>query len=105
MDVPSLSPEQRREALAKAAEARRQRAGVKAQLKAREITLADVLEQAESNPVIAKMPVFALLKSLPRVGEVTAREVMDEIGISASRRIRGLGDVQRRALLERFGTE
>ncbi|MDU0967803.1 MAG: integration host factor, actinobacterial type [Actinomycetaceae bacterium] len=102
MDVPSLSPQQRAAALEKAAKARRERADVKARLKSREITLAQALEMAETSPAIAKMPVYALLKSLPRVGTTTATEVMEEIGISQSRRIRGLGEHQRAALLSRF---
>ncbi|MBD3688787.1 integration host factor MihF [Nanchangia anserum] len=102
MDVPSLTPQQRAAALEKAAQARRERADVKARLKRRELTLAQVIEMAESQPAIAKMPVFSLLKALPRVGTTTAREIMDEIGISEARRIRGLGEHQRAELLRRF---
>lgn len=102
MDVPSLSPQQRAAALEKAAQARRERADVKARLKRREVTLAQVLDMAADSQAIAKMPVFDLLKSLPRVGTTTATEVMDEIGISRARRIRGLGEHQREQLLARF---
>lgn len=102
MDVPSLSPQQRAAALEKAAKARRERADVKAKLKRREITLAQVLEMAETSQAIAKMPVYALLKSLPRVGTTTATEIMEEVGISQARRIRGLGEHQRAELLRRF---
>jgi hypothetical protein len=37
------------------------------------------------------------------VGKVKARRLMQELDISESRRLRGLGDNQRRRLLERFG--
>ena len=43
-----------------------------------------------------------MLESLPGVGKVKARRTMEEIGISETRRVRGLGDQQREALLESF---
>jgi ribosomal protein S13 len=43
-----------------------------------------------------------VLESLPGVGKVRARKVMQEIGIADTRRVRGLGEQQRKALLETF---
>ena len=43
------------------------------------------------------------LPPLPGVGKVRARNIMSELEISESRRLRGLGANQRKALLERFG--
>ena len=40
---------------------------------------------------------------MPGVGRVRARQMMEEIGISESRRVRGLGANQVAQLLERFG--
>ena len=37
-----------------------------------------------------------------RSGKVKAAEIMDELEIAATRRVRGLGDRQRKALLEKF---
>jgi hypothetical protein len=99
---PSLSPEQRRAALEKAAAARRARAEVKDRLKMGLLTFAELLEEAENDEVVGKMKVLAALESMPRLGKVKARRLMDEIGIAESRRLRGLGDSQRRQLLERF---
>ena len=48
------------------------------------------------------MKVSALLESLPGVGRVRARQIMDEVGISESRRVRGLGANQVAALIARF---
>nr|WP_274708385.1 integration host factor, actinobacterial type [Corynebacterium meitnerae] len=98
-----MTPEQRQEALAKAAEARKQRAELKASLKRGETNLKEVLEKAESNEIIGKTKVSALLEALPKVGKVKAREIMEELEIAQTRRLRGLGERQRRALLERFG--
>ena len=43
------------------------------------------------------------LESLPGVGKVKSRRTMERIGIAESRRLRGLGDKQRRELLAVFG--
>ena len=40
--------------------------------------------------------------SQPGVGRVRARQIMEEVGISESRRVRGLGQNQISALLSRF---
>ena len=98
---PPLSAEAREAALAKAAEARRVRAELKQHLKAGEIRLADVLELAASNELVAKT-VLTILESLPAVGKVKSR-TMERIGITGSRRIQGLGENQRRELLAAFG--
>ena len=100
---PQLTAEQRQAALAKAGEVRRRRADIKAKLKMRSMSLADLLAQAESDDVIAGTKVLTVLESLPGLGKVRARKVMDEIGISDSRRIRGLGEQQRASLLARCG--
>ena len=100
---PSLTPEQRQAALEKAAEARRARAELKERLKMGSLLLSELLEQAPNDENIAKMKVLAVLESLPGVGKVKARRTMDEIGIADTRRVRGLGEQQRKALLEAFG--
>ena len=94
--LPLLSPDQRQAALEKAAAARRQRAELKEKLKMGSITLKELLDQAERDEVVGKMKVVAVLESLPGVGKVKARRLMEEIGISETRRVRGLGDQQRR---------
>lgn len=103
MALPQLTDEQRKEALAKAAEARKARAELKEQLKRGDITLKEVLAKASTDEIIGKTKVSALLESLPKVGKVKAKEIMDELEIAQTRRLRGLGGRQRRALLERFG--
>ncbi|GGK74273.1 integration host factor, actinobacterial type [Ornithinimicrobium pekingense] len=103
MALPQLTPEQRAEALAKAAAARRERAAVKNRLKNAQGSLKEVIDQGKENDVVGKMKVSALLESMPGVGRVRARQMMEEIGISESRRVRGLGANQVAQLLERFG--
>lgn len=102
MALPTLTPEQRAEALAKAAEARKKRAQVKAKLKSQELSLADVLKKAGGDDTLGKMKVSTVLESLPGVGKVRAQKLMEELDISATRRVRGLGSKQREQLLARF---
>jgi transposase len=100
--LPPLTPEQRAAALAKAAAARRERAAVKNRLKYSSGSLAEVIEDGKSDPVIGKMKVTELLESMPGVGRVRARAIMADVGIAESRRVRGLGANQIAALLTRF---
>ena len=102
---PALSPEQRQAALDKAAAARRQRAELKEKLKMGSVSLPELLEQADRDEVVAKLKVVTVLESLPGVGKVKARRLMEDLEISESRRVRGLGAKQRVALLERFTAE
>lgn len=103
MALPQLTDEQRKAALAKAAAARKSRAELKERLKRGGTTLKQVLIDAESNEALAKLKVSALLEALPGVGKVRAAALMDQFDIAASRRLRGLGDRQRKALLDEFG--
>lgn len=101
---PALSEAQRAAALEKAAEARRVRAELKERLKMGSVSLEEVFTKAETDDVVGKLKVLALLESLPGVGKVKARRKMDEIGISDTRRVRGLGEQQRKALLSEFSS-
>jgi hypothetical protein len=98
MPLPVLTEEQRREALAKAAEARRKRADLKGKLKTGQLSLRDLLDRPQDD-IIAKMKVSSVLESLPGVGKVRARKMMERLDISATRRVRGLGAKQKQALL------
>ena len=72
---PQLTPEQRTAALAKAAEARAARAEIKARLKMGSMSLRDALDSKDPN--VGKLKVVSMLESLPGVGKVKARKVMD----------------------------
>jgi hypothetical protein len=100
---PSLSADQRQAALEKAAAVRKQRAELKDRLKMGSVSLSELLNQGQSDEVIGKMKVLAVLQSLPGLGQVKARRVMEEVGISDTRRVQGLGEQQRRKLLEKLG--
>ncbi len=98
---PPLTEEQRRQALEKAAIARRKRAELKEQLKSGRTSLRDLIERTQDE-IVGKMKVSTVLESLPGVGRVRARKLMERLDISESRRMRGLGEKQKKNLLEEF---
>ena len=100
---PPLTEEQRRQALEKAAIARRKRAELKEQLKSGRITFKELLERT-SDDIVGKMKVSTVLESLPGVGRVRARKIMEKLDISDSRRMRGLGGKQKENLLDEFSS-
>src|SRR5436190_19423111 len=102
---PSRSPDQRQAALQKAAAARRQRAELKEKLKMGSMTLKELFDQAERDEVVGKTKVLAVLESLPGLGKVKARRLMEEVGISETRRVQGLGANQRDSLFRALGNK
>ncbi len=102
MALPNLTPEQRQAALVKAAESRRERAEVKNRLKNSGASIAEVIRDGQTNEVIGKMRVIDLLQSMPGLGKVRAKQMMDRLSIAESRRVRGLGVKQVAALEAEF---
>ena len=100
---PQLTNDARAAALEKAAEARRVRAELKQLLKMGSLSFPELLIRADSDETVAKTKVLAVLESLPGVGKVKARRTMESIGIAQNRRLRGLGEKQRKELLVAFG--
>jgi signal recognition particle GTPase len=96
---PALTPEQRQAALDKAAKVRRERAEVKEKLKMGSLTLEELLKRVEGDEIVGKMKVLSVLESLPGLGKVKARRLLEAVGISESRRLQGLGANQRQSLL------
>jgi len=97
-----MTDAQRDAALAKAAAARRQRAEMKALLKTGSLSLEEVFERAESDDIVAGTKVYPLLASMPKMGKIKAKRLMEEHGIAENRKIRGLGPKQRQLLLDSF---
>jgi hypothetical protein len=102
MALPKLTPAEKMEALKKAQEVRSKRSQMRAKLKSGELTLEKVLAAAKDDEVVARMKVAYLLESLPRIGRIRSRKLMEDIGIDESRRVQGLGVRQKEALLERL---
>jgi hypothetical protein len=98
MPLPEQTPEQRAAALAKAAEARRVRAEVKQLLKTGSMSLSEVLSRSGED-LIGGLKVEAVLESMPGLGKIKAKRLMESLAIASNRRLRGLGERQRQALL------
>ena len=101
MALPQLTDEQRKQALEKAAAARHARAELREQIKKGEKSLESVLNS--DDPIASRMKVSTLIEPLPGYGKAKAEKIMKELQIAESRRLRGLGERQRSALLERLG--
>lgn len=99
---PKLTAEQRSAALAKSTASRQVRAAIKARVKSGELSFAAVLELAQSDEAIAKMRIAELLESFTGVGKIRALAMLERLEISQTRRIQGLGVVQRQSLLQEF---
>jgi hypothetical protein len=99
---PALSPDQRQAALEKAGVARRLRAELKEKLKMGSTSLQELFDMADTDEMVGKMKVLAVLESLPGLGKVKARRLLEDCEISETRRIQGLGVNQRRKLFERL---
>lgn len=98
-EPPKLSPEQRAAALAMAAAARRGRADVREALRTGSLTVAEVLDRADED-IIGGMKVKAVLTAVPGLGKIKSFRLMERLGIPENRRVRGLGERQRQALLD-----
>lgn len=101
MAIPQLSAEERQAALEKAKAARIKRAQVRDDLKNGKLSLQDVLAMKD-DPIVGRMKVSTLIETLPGYGKAKAEIIMGELKIAESRRLKGLGERQEAALLERL---
>ena len=99
---PALTPEARSAALEKAKVSRKRRAEVKEQVKNGELSIAEVLDLAKGDEIVAKMRVLELLESKSGVGKVRGAALLDKLKISRTRRIQGLGRLQIEEILKEF---
>lgn len=97
MASPTLTPQQRAEALEKASKTRRARAAMLQALKAGETSLADVL--GRDDDMARRTSVAQVLKALPGYGPARAAQLMSAAGVDDKRRVGGLGEQQRRRLI------
>ena len=75
---------------------------MKQSLRSGQRSLAEVLDEAERDDVVAHTKVVEVLKALPRIGAVRAEQVMSRLDIAPNRRLRGLGRHQIAALVAEF---
>ena len=100
MALRPLTNEERARAREKATAARTVRAEVKKALRDGTMTAAQVLERGTTDEAVSRLKVTDLLEATPGIGKVRSAAIMEQIGIARTRRVRGLGQHQRRALVD-----
>lgn len=98
MPLPTMTPEQRESALAKAGEARKARSALLAEVKSGELALKDLFER--SDDIVKKTRVVQVLRALPGYGPAKVTTLMTDSGVDEKRRVGGLSSSQRTKLLE-----
>ena len=100
MALRPLTDEERARAREKATAARTARAEIKKGLRDGSITVAQVLRRGEEDEAVSRLKVTELLEATPGIGKVRSAAIMEQIGIAPTRRVRGLGQHQRKALVD-----
>lgn len=93
---PTRTPEQRKEAMARAVHTRRERAAFNAACKAGNIPP----EVAIEAPIAARLKVEEFARSFPGIGPVTAQKIVEACHVRDGGRVSGLGYVQGPRLVE-----
>ncbi len=101
MAIPKLTAEERAQALEKAKAARAKRAQIREDLKGGKLSVKQVLDM-RGDDVVGRMKVSTFIETLPGYGKAKAEKIMAELKIAESRRLRGLGERQLSALLDRL---
>lgn len=95
-NLPEMTDEQRKAALERSAEARRERMEFKELVKKVEISLADALDDDRAK----RIRVHEFLMCIPGIGKAKADDIMRKLGIAENRRVQGLGCRQREGIIE-----
>ena len=98
MNPPEMTDEQRAEGLRRAAEARRERAQIRADLRLKQISFAQAVEYEPAQ----RIRVFDLIRAVPGYGHARATDLMERLGISPIKRVGGLTERQKADLLAHF---
>ena len=96
MALPTMTPEQRAAALAKAAEVRQARSALIAAVKSGELKVVDVMDRQDD--IAKRTKVVSALRALPGWGKVKVATCLADCGIDEARRFGGLTDGQRERL-------
>lgn len=99
MALPQMTDEQRAEALKKAAETRARRAEYKQQIKDGKLSAKDAFGKLDDS-ALGKMRVKQFVSAFPGYGKAKTEALLEEIGIDEKRRLTGLGERQKDALIE-----
>lgn len=100
MNPPTLTSEQRAHARDLAMHARRQRADVRASLRAGRVSVEEVLES--ESQAHQRMRVADVIRSVPGIGPIRCAEILESASISATKRVGGLTRLQRTRLVQQL---
>jgi hypothetical protein len=100
MALPTLTAEQRQDALRLAAAARTARKQLLEEIARGEQTIPAVLDRAKTDAIVGKTKVTALVRSLPGYGPAKVTALLEQTGIAHSRRAADLTERQRQALAD-----
>ena len=101
-DNPYATEEGRQLALQKSVETRSARADLRAQMRAGDVALADLRGRVE-DPVVGRMTIRAALTAQKGIGVLRAIKIEDTVGVTETKRLRGLGPRQWDTLLQLVG--
>ena len=93
MALPTMTPEQRTAALAKAAEVRQARSALIAAVKSGQLKVTDLMDRQDD--LAKRTKVATVLRALPGWGKVKVATCLTDCGIDEARRFGGLTDGQR----------
>lgn len=85
MALPTLTDEQRSQALAKAIASRKERTALLARLKSGSLSLEELLNREDQ--VVGRIPVRRVLESLPGIVRARAGHLLHDLDISPRRRV------------------
>ena len=100
MALPMMTPEQRAKALEKAAEARKARSALLAEVKSGKTSVAEVFGRSGEDEIVKKTRVVQVLRAVPGYGPAKVAALMATSGVDEKRRVGGLSGSQRERLLE-----
>ena len=101
-DIPHATEEGRQIALKKSVEARSARADLRAQMRAGDVSLADLRGRVE-DPVVGRMRIRSALTAQKGIGVLRAIKIEETVGVTETKRLGGLGPRQWDTLLELVG--
>ena len=101
-DNPYATDEGRRIALEKSVEARSARSILRAKMRAGDVALADLRGRVD-DPVVGRMRIHDALTAVRGIGHLKANKIQDEVGVTATKRLKGLGPRQWATLLDLVG--
>jgi DNA uptake protein ComE-like DNA-binding protein len=103
LQVPFISQEKRKESLEKARLFKIQRAKIKQSIKKGIVNFNEIFgENKNYKDIVSNMKLIDLIKSLPGIGEIKAKRILNGLKISERKTVKGLGEKQKEVFKKYF---